>query len=214
MDFREFAGTGGPGRLASCGPSGRGAGIVTAPHAVAVPRAGAAVAGAPLRVAHGRPCRIRALAVAQACNSDVPADGSSRARDAGCSAWCRESWLRGSDSCRAHGTWETGWAAGLGSAGAICDVRPAAWERAAAARPRSYSDKADGQRLRTRGLRVRCSGILLLHSTSIFTLACWQDTRNPPRRTTACGRLIPRSTGTSEQTRSKHGAPHGLDHCG
>ena len=37
------------------------------------------------------------------------------------------SWLRGSDSCQAHGTWETGWAAGLGSAGAICAVRPAAW---------------------------------------------------------------------------------------
>jgi hypothetical protein len=37
------------------------------------------------------------------------------------------------------------------------------------------------------------------------SLARWQDTRNPPRRSTVCGRLIPRSAGTSEQTRSKHG---------
>jgi len=169
MDYREFAGTGGPGRLASCGPSGRGAGIVAAPHAVAVPRAEAAVAGAPLRVAHGRPCRIRALAAAQACNSDVPADGSSRARDAGCSAWCRESWLRGSDSYRTHRTWETGRAAGLGSAGAICAVRPAAWHGRQQPDHGAIAIKADGQRLRTRGLRVRCCIRDLLATACAFT---------------------------------------------
>ena len=33
----------------------------------------------------------------------------------------------------------------------------------------------------------------------------WQDIRNPPRRSTVFGRALPRSTGTSEPTRSKHG---------
>ena len=45
-----------------------------------------------------------------------------------------------------------------------------------------------------------------MQSTSIFTLARWQDIRNPPRQSTVCGRLMPRSTGTSEQTWSKHGS--------
>ena len=57
---------------------------------------------------------------------------------------------------------------------------------------------------RTRGLRVRCSGVLFTQSTSMFTLASWRDNRNSPRRNTVCGRLIPGGTGTSEQTRSKH----------
>ena len=51
-------------------------------------------------------------------------------------------------SYRAHGTWETGWAAGPGSAGAICAVRAAAWNGRQQPDPRSYSDKGGGQRLR------------------------------------------------------------------
>ena len=69
-----------------------------------------------------------------------------------------------------------------------------------------YSDKAGDQRLRTCRLRVRCSEILFLESTSVFTLARWRDARNFPGRSTVCGRPIPRSTGTSEQTWSKHGS--------
>jgi hypothetical protein len=38
--------------------------------------------------------------------------------------------------------------------------------------------------LRTRGLRVRCSQILFLQLTSIFTLTRWRDTGNHPRRST------------------------------
>ena len=56
-----------------------------------------------------------------------------------------------------------------------------------------------------RGLRVRCAGILFPYSTSMFTLVCWQDTRNSPRLSTVCGRPISRRTGTSEQTWSKRG---------
>jgi hypothetical protein len=55
-----------------------------------------------------------------------------------------------------------------------------------------------------RRLRVRCSGVLFEYSTSMFALAGWRDTGNRPRRNTVRGRLIPRGTGTSEQTWSKH----------
>src|SRR5207247_3868968 len=55
----------------------------------------------------------------------------------------------------------------------------------------------------TSRLRVRCSGVLFIQSTSVFTLARWQDIRNTLRRSTVCVRIIPRSNGTYEHTLSK-----------
>ena len=74
--FPGIRGRGRSGRLASCGPSGRAAGNVAHRMRAAVPRAGRpAVAGAAPRVAYGRPCRIRALRLPRACNSNESADG-------------------------------------------------------------------------------------------------------------------------------------------
>ena len=41
--------------------------------------------------------------------------------------------------------------------------------------------RRQGLEPRTRGLRVHCSGVLFIRSTSIITLESWQDIRNPPR---------------------------------
>jgi len=65
--------------------------------------------------------------------------------------------------------------------------------------------RRQGLEPRTRGLRVCCSRILFSYSTSEFNATCCRDTRNAPRRHTVCWRLISGSTGTSEQTWSKHG---------
>jgi hypothetical protein len=168
---------------------------------IAVPRAERpAVAGA-----YGRPCRIRALAglpgrvTPMYLRTAFVYPGAPYVLHG-----CRESWLRGSDSSPGARTWETGRAASPGNGGAICAARHAAWHGQQQPNHGDIAIKPGSQRLRTRGLRVCCSGVLFTHFTSTFTLARWQDTRNPPTQNTVRGRLVPRGTGTSEQTWSKH----------
>ena len=62
--------------------------------------------------------------------------------------------------------------------------------------------RRQGLEPRTRGLRVRSSGVLLLPSTSMFKLARWQDIRNPLRRVPSADGLYRVVPGHP----SKHGA--------
>jgi hypothetical protein len=78
--------------------------------------------------------------------------------------------------------------------------------------PRSGRVCRQGLEPRTRGLRVCCSGVLVLPSTSIFTPARWQDARNPPRRKY---RLLTAGTGWYRDVRANMeptSIPEGLDH--
>ena len=70
--------------------------------------------------------------------------------------------------------------------------------------PRSVRVRRQGLEPRTRGLRVRCSGILFIQSTSAFRLTRWRDIRNRPRGSAVRCRMLPRSTETSERTWSTH----------
>jgi hypothetical protein len=78
--------------------------------------------------------------------------------------------------------------------------------------PRSGRVCRQGLEPRTRGLRVCCSGVLILPSTSIFIPARWQDARNPPRRKY---RLLTAGTGWYRDVRANMeptSIPEGLDH--